>query len=154
MDFEPTYTAEQEAFRTEVQDWLSSNIPGGIQHPADSIDLTYEQYQLRRELGRRLGDKGWLWPTAPEEYGGGGLTVDHSVVLEEEIDGYNLSLPPYYDSGGRLGGNSILVWGSEDQKQEFLPKIFKGEIRTWQLLTEPEAGSDLANAKTAAPPRR
>ena len=150
MDFEPRYTAEQEAFRTEVQDWLRDNIPAGIQHPADSIDLTYEQYQLRRELGRRLGDKGWLWPTAPEEYGGGGLTVDHSVVLEEEIDNYNLSLPPYYDSGGRLGGNSILVWGSEEQKQEFLPKIFKGEIRTWQLLTEPEAGSDLANAKTAA----
>ncbi|MDE2788537.1 MAG: acyl-CoA dehydrogenase family protein [Chloroflexota bacterium] len=150
MDFEPTYTAEQEAFRTEVQDWLRDNIPGGIQHPADSIDLTFEQYQLRRELGRRLGDKGWLWPTAPQEYGGGGLTVDHSVVLEEEIDNYNLSLPPYYDSGGRLGGNSILVWGSEEQKQEFLPKIFKGEIRTWQLLTEPEAGSDLANAKTAA----
>ena len=76
MDFEPTYTAEQEAFRTEVQSWLTENIPGGIQHPADSIDLTYEQYQLRRELGRRLGDQGWLWPTAPQEYGGGGLTVD------------------------------------------------------------------------------
>ena len=101
MDFEPTYTAEQEAFRTEVQSWLSEYIPAGIQHPADSIDLTYEQYQLRRELGRRLGEQGWLWPTAPREYGGGGLTVDHSVVLEEEIDGHNLSLPPYYDSGGR-----------------------------------------------------
>ena len=126
MDFEPRYTAEQEAFRTEVQEWLRDNIPAGIEHPADSSDLTYEQYQLRRDLGRRLGEKGWLWPTAPEEYGGGGLTVDHSVVLEEEIDGYNLSLPPYYDSGGRLGGNSILVWGSEEQKQEFLPKIFKG----------------------------
>ena len=148
MDFEPRYTAEQEAFRTEVQTWLVENIPTGIEHPADSSDLTYEQYQLRRELGRRLGQKGWLWPTAPQEYGGGGLTVDHAVVLEEEIDGYNLSLPPYYDSGGRLGGNSILVWGSEEQKQEFLPQIFRGEIRTWQLLTEPEAGSDLANAKT------
>ena len=111
MDFEPRYTAEQEAFRTEVREWLAENIPSGIEHPADSIDLTYEQYQLRRDLGRKLGAKGWLWPTAPEEYGGGGLTVDHSVVLEEEIDGYNLSLPPYYDSGGRLGGNSILVWG-------------------------------------------
>ena len=61
-----------------------------------------------------------------------------------------MSLPPYYDSGGRLGGNSILVWGNEEQKKEFLPKIFKGEIRTWQLLSEPEAGSDLANVKTTA----
>ena len=56
MDFEPRYTAEQEAFRTEVQDWLRDNIPG--RHPAspaDSIDLTYEQYQLRRELGSSAG---------------------------------------------------------------------------------------------------
>ena len=108
MDFEPRYTAEQEAFRTEVQTWLVENIPGGIEHPADSSDLTYEQYQLRRELGRRLGQKGWLWPTAPQEYGGGGLTVDHAVVLEEEIDGYNLSLPPYYDSGD--GWGAIPFW--------------------------------------------
>jgi alkylation response protein AidB-like acyl-CoA dehydrogenase len=150
MDFEPTYTQEQEDFRQEVRGWLQENVPQNIEHPVDSADLTLEQYQLRRELGQQLGDKGWLWPTAPQEYGGGGLNVDHSVVLEEEVDSCGLSLPPYYDSGGRLGGNSILVWGTEEQKQEFLPKIFRGEIRTWQLLTEPEAGSDLANAKTSA----
>ena len=150
MDFEPRYTQEQEDFRQEVREWLQGNVPQNIGHPVDSADLTYEQYQLRRDLGRKLGEKGWLWPTAPQEYGGGGLNVDHAVVLEEEVDGCGLSLPPYYDSGGRLGGNSIMVWGSEEQKQEFLPKIFRGEIRTWQLLTEPEAGSDLANAKTSA----
>jgi 3-oxocholest-4-en-26-oyl-CoA dehydrogenase alpha subunit len=150
MDFEPRYTQEQEDFRQEVRRWLRENVPPGIDHPADSADLTYEQYQLRRELGRKLGDKGWLWPTAPGEYGGGGLSVDHAVVLEEEIDSYGLTLPPYYDSGGRLGGNSILVWGTDEQKQFFLPKIFRGEVRTWQLLSEPEAGSDLANVKTLA----
>ena len=150
MDFEPRYTQEQEDFRQEVCRWLRENVPPGIDHPADSADLTYEQYQLRRELGRKLGDKGWLWPTAPGEYGGGGLSIDHAVVLEEEIDSYGLTLPPYYDSGGRLGGNSILVWGTEEQKQIFLPKIFRGEVRTWQLLSESEAGSDLANVKTLA----
>ena len=150
MEFEPKYTEEQEDFRQEVRHWLRDNVPPSIVHPVDSSDLTYEQYQLRRDLGRKLGDEGWLWPAAPKEYGGGGLDVDHAVVLEEEVDNYGLSLPPYYDSGGRLGGNSIMVWGTEEQKQEFLPKIFKGEIRTWQLLTEPEAGSDLANAKMAA----
>ena len=150
MEFEPKYTEEQEDFRQEVRHWLRDNVPPSIVHPVDSSDLTYEQYQLRRDLGRKLGDEGWLWPAAPKEYGGGGLDVDHAEVLEEEVDNYGLSLPPYYDSGGRLGGNSIMVWGTEEQKQEFLPKIFKGEIRTWQLLTEPEAGSDLANAKMAA----
>ncbi|MFQ6029707.1 MAG: acyl-CoA dehydrogenase family protein [Dehalococcoidia bacterium] len=150
MDFEPTYTTEQEDFRQEVRGWLRDNVPTGIEHPADSADLTFEQYQLRRDLGRKLGSKGWLWPTAPKEYGGGGLSVDHAVVLEEEIDAYGLPLPPYYDSGGRLGGNSILVWGTEEQKLSFLPQIFRGKVRTWQLLSEPEAGSDLANVKSLA----
>ena len=150
MDFEPTYTSEQEEFRREVSAWLKEHVPGGMEHPADPADLTWDQYQLRRELGRKLGDKGWLWPTAPAEYGGGGLDVDSAVVIEEEIDSFGLTLPPYYDSGGRLGGNSILVWGTEEQKQSFLPPIFTGRVRTWQLLSEPEAGSDLANVKTQA----
>lgn len=150
MDFEPTYTPEQEEFRREVSAWLKEHVPTGVEHPADPADLTWEQYQLRRELGRKLGDKGWLWPTAPAEYGGGGLDVDSAVVIEEEIDSFGLTLPPYYDSGGRLGGNSILVWGTEEQKQAFLPPIFTGRVRTWQLLSEPEAGSDLANVKTQA----
>ena len=150
MDFEPTYTPEQEEFRREVSAWLKQHVPGGMEHPADPADLTWDQYQLRRELGRKLGDKGWLWPTAPAEYGGGGLDVDSAVVIEEEIDSFGLTLPPYYDSGGRLGGNSILVWGTEEQKQSFLPPIFTGRVRTWQLLSEPEAGSDLANVKTQA----
>jgi len=150
MDFEPTYTEEQEKLRTMVRDWLKDNMPSDIEHPPDPVDLTYEQYQKRRELGRRLGAKGWLWPTAPVEYGGGGLSLDHSVVIEEEIDRYGMTLPPYYDSGGKLGGASVLVWGTEEQKQFFLPNIFKGEVRTWQLLSEPEAGSDLANVKSTA----
>ena len=150
MDFEPTYTPEQEEFRQEVREWLSDNVSPDIAHPPDSINITEEQYQLRRGLGRKLGEKGWLWATAPEEYGGGGLSLDHAVVIEEEVDSYGLTVPPYYDSGGRLGGASIMVWGTEEQKQRFLPPIFRGEVRTWQLLTEPEAGSDLANAKMSA----
>ena len=44
MDFEPRYTQEQEDFRAEVQEWLDINVPHGIEHPADSADLTLEQY--------------------------------------------------------------------------------------------------------------
>lgn len=150
MDFEPTYTPEQEEFRQEVREWLAENVSPDIAHPPDSINITEEQYQLRRGLGRKLGEKGWLWATAPEEYGGGGLSLDHAVVIEEEVDSYGLTIPPYYDSGGRLGGASIMVWGTDEQKQTFLPPIFRGQVRTWQLLTEPEAGSDLANAKMSA----
>ena len=150
MDFEPRYTAEQEEFRQEVRGWLKDNMPEDIVQPADPIDLTEEQYQKRRDLGRSLGSKGWLWPTADPRFGGGGLSLDHAVVIEEEMDSYGMSVPPYYDSGGRLGGASIMVWGTEEQKDQFLPPILKGEVRTWQLLSEPEAGSDLANVKTTA----
>ena len=65
MEFEITYSADQEKFRKEVKEWLQDNVPEGIEHPADSTDLTLEQYQKRRELGYKLGEKGWLWPTAP-----------------------------------------------------------------------------------------
>jgi alkylation response protein AidB-like acyl-CoA dehydrogenase len=150
MDFEVTYTPEQEAFRAEVRAWLADNIPEGLEVPIDAGSLSYEQYQKSRELGRRLGAKGWLYPTYPKEYGGGDLSVDFVMILEEELDRYDMSLPPYYDSGGRLGGASIFVWGSEEQKQAFLPHIFRGEWRTWQLLTEPNAGSDLAGVQTRA----
>ncbi|MCI0810939.1 MAG: acyl-CoA dehydrogenase family protein, partial [Chloroflexi bacterium] len=150
MDFEPRYTPEQEEFRQEVKAWMKDNVPSGIVHPADPIDLTEEQYQMRRDFGRRLGAKGWLWATASTEYGGGGLDVDHAIVLEEEAEAAGLTIPPYYDSGGRLGGASIVVWGTDEQKKFFLPPIFTGEVRTWQLLSEPEAGSDLANVKSTA----
>ena len=150
MDFEPKYTPEQEEFRQEVKVWMKENMPPGIVHPADPIDLTEEQYQLRREFGRRLGAKGWLWSTAATEYGGGGLDIEHAIVLEEEAEAAGLTIPPFYDSGGRLGGASIVVWGSDEQKNFFLPPIFTGTVRTWQLLSEPEAGSDLANVKTTA----
>ena len=58
MDFEPRYTPEQEEFRREVNAWLKQHVPDGMEHPADPADLTWDQYQLRRDLGRKLGDQG------------------------------------------------------------------------------------------------
>src|SRR5688500_8569102 len=133
MDFEVTYTGEQQRFRNEVRTWFDANVPKDRTYPA------------LRDFGRKLGAKGWLYSTAPAAYGGGGLDVDHAIILEEEADRLDLSLPPYYDSGGRLGSASILVWGTEEQRQMYLPPIYRGEVRTWQLLTEPGAGSDLAS---------
>ena len=150
MNFELEYTPEQQAFRHEVRSLLESCGLDELEFPVDSHDLSYDQYQKRRKIGRALGEKGWLWPTSPTQYGGGGLSIDHAIIIEEELGSAGLTLPPYYDSGGQLGGASILVWGSEEQKAHFLPPIFKGEVRTWQLLTEPEAGSDLAGVKTNA----
>src|SRR5215475_9915384 len=94
MDFEVTYTEEQQRFRQEVRAWLEANVPPGVTRtPADAKD-SWERYQELRAFGRKLGERGWLYPRAPEQYAGGGLDVDHTIILEEEVDRVGLSLPP------------------------------------------------------------
>lgn len=150
MDFEVRYTEAQQQFRVAVAKWLEDNVPAVLVRREDAHNEPYEVYLEQRALGRRLGKQGWLFPTAPPQFGGGGLDLDSALVIMEELNKLGLSLPPYYDSGGVLGSVAILVWGDEDQKARYLPPIYSGEVRTWQLLTEPEAGSDLANVRTAA----
>jgi alkylation response protein AidB-like acyl-CoA dehydrogenase len=149
MDFAVHYTSEQEEFRRQVKAWLDDNVPAELVDSSEH-DEPPERYRLRRQLGRRLGQRGWLYPLGPPEYGGGGLQLDAGLVLIEEMQRIGLSLPPYYDSGGALGSVAIQVWGTEEQKQALLPPIFRGEQRTWQLLTEPGAGSDVAAVSTQA----
>jgi alkylation response protein AidB-like acyl-CoA dehydrogenase len=150
MDFEPKYTKEQEEFRKEVREWLKKNMPEGLYKSAIPEEMDEAMYQRQRELGRRLGAKGWLRPMYPKEYGGGGMSPEEALVIVEELDEYDMTLPPYYDTGNVFGAACIMVWGTEEQKKAFLPPICRGEVRAWQLLTEPEAGSDLANQKTIA----
>ena len=150
VEFGLVYSADQERFRAEVAEWLDANVPADINVRPVSDQESYDLYLRRRDLGRKLGAKGWLYPSAPTEYGGGGLGFDNVIVLEEETNKRGIGLPPYYDSGGMMGAPSILVWGTKEQKELFLPPIYRGEVRTWQLLTEPMAGSDLAGVRTTA----
>jgi 3-oxocholest-4-en-26-oyl-CoA dehydrogenase alpha subunit len=150
VDFKVQYTEAQEEFRRHVSEWMNENVPEDLRHRNDSFHEPHEVYLAQRELGRRLGAKGWLYPTAPKQYGGGGLDVDSTLVIMEELDKHGLPLPPYYDSGGVLGSASILIWGTEEQRQKYLPRIYSGEARTWQLLTEPSGGSDLAGIQSLA----
>jgi alkylation response protein AidB-like acyl-CoA dehydrogenase len=86
----------------------------------------------------------------PKEYGGGDLSAEKVAILHDEVSRLGLALPPYYDGGGRMSAPTILVWGTDEHKKRFLPPICRGEVRTWQLLSEPGAGSDLASVKTTA----
>ena len=152
MDFslEFEYSEEQERFAKEVRKWLDENVPKDLVSPRDPIKVSYEQWQQRRELGRKLGKKGWLYPGYPREYGGGGLDADHRFILTQELAKRHLGLPPYHDAGGVLGAPAIVACGTEEQKKRLLPPIFTGEACTWQLFTEPEAGTDEANQQTNA----
>jgi alkylation response protein AidB-like acyl-CoA dehydrogenase len=149
VDFSLEYSKEQEEFAKEVREWLDKNIPKELENPRDVLNMSYAQWQKRRELGRKLGEKGWLYPGYPKQYGGGGLDGEHCFVLNQEFAERYLSLPPFYDSA-RLAAPAILACGTDEQKKRFLPPMLKGEVVTWQLFTEPEAGTDEANQQTNA----
>lgn len=150
MNFEVEYTPEQESFRKEVREFLEAAVPAALRETKAEDGQPYEKYLMCRELGRKLGTRGWLFPTEPKEYGGGGLSADHAMVLSEELGRFDLGNPPFYDAGASLGGPTIRVWGTEEQKKQYLPPMYRGEVRAWQLLTEPSAGSDLASVQTRA----
>ncbi len=149
MDFVYHYTDEQEKFRTEVREWLGENVPDHFEQPHDSKHMDRETWEWAKEFRMKLGEQGWLYPTYPKEYGGGGLTAEHNMVIQEELK--SLELPifnQFYDNS--LDLPAIMVWGTEEQKKDFLPGRLSGDKLAWQLFTEPGAGSDLASLKTRA----
>ena len=105
-----------------------------------------EQYLFWREKHKELAKKGWLYPTFPKEYGGGGLTGDHETIIEEE-----------FHKAGALRGltngvvyPALFVWATEEQKQKFLVPLVTGEKIAWQKFTEPHSGADLADYQSKA----
>ncbi|MFC1989549.1 acyl-CoA dehydrogenase family protein, partial [Chloroflexota bacterium] len=94
MDFSLEYTKKQEEFAQEVREWLDDNVPTDLASPRDILKMTCEQWQKRRELGHKLGEKGWLYPEYPAKYGGGGLKADYSFVVRTELAERHLGLPP------------------------------------------------------------
>ncbi len=149
MDFSFEYTKEQEKFAEEVRDWLDKNVPADMQPVRDAQKMSYEQFQIRRAFGRMLGAKGWLYPSYPTEYGGGGLSGDFAAVIGQELADRNMSLPIVTD-WTTLAAPGIMVCATEEQKRRFLVPMLRGEAMTWQLMTEPEAGTDEANQQTNA----
>ena len=145
MDFAYAYTEEQQRFRQEVRDWIAQNVPDEMRDPNDGRDFTEEQWAFWREKHKEMAAKGWLFPTYPSEYGGGGLSGDHEAILGEEFRDARV---PW--SGSSLLFATLLVWGTEEQRQKFLVPLLKGEKTSWQKLTEPKGGADLANYQSRA----
>lgn len=146
-------TPEIRAFRREVREWLEANMRGseGLRWSATwSTRENEEEYRFRRALARKLGEKGWLFPMFPVEYGGAGLTIDHQLVVETELDRYGINLSAVFYTLARIVAPVILKWGNEEQKRAFLPPMVRGEVSVWQVLTEPQGGSDVATCRTKA----
>jgi alkylation response protein AidB-like acyl-CoA dehydrogenase len=142
------YTPEAETFRTEIRAWLADNLPPGWFD--EGFELSADaRARFNEEWPRKLYEGGWICATWPQEYGGKGLSVMQGVVLSEEFARAKAPLRADF-FGDTLVGPTILQWGTEEQKREFLPKILRGEMRWCQGFSEPNSGSDLASLKTSA----
>ena len=143
-----TYPPEAEEFRVEIREWLESNLPAGW-FDVDFSMTDDERGAWLEQWTAKLFEGGWICATWPTEYGGKGLTTMQGVVLSEEFA--RAGAPMRGDFfGDTLVGPTILQWGSEEQKKEFIPGILSGTIAWCQGFSEPDAGSDLASLATTA----
>lgn len=141
-----------DAFRQEVRDYLAENCPESARGPGEPITIGTKRPMENPELlawRHKLGEKGWTIPTWPREYGGGGLSREEVMVLQEELRAIKARLP-MGGMGVSMIGPTLLEYGTEEQKLRHIPKIAMGDIAWCQGYSEPGAGSDLANVRTRA----
>ena len=144
MDF--VFSPEDEAFRREAVDFVERELPWDwrtevvdSEEPEDAVKV--------RQFRKKLADNGWLTMAWPKEYGGRGAPHIRQMVFSEEMAYRSV---PAGDAGVSMVGPILMLYGTEEQKQYFLPRIASAEIDWAQGYTEPDAGSDLASVDTRA----
>ncbi len=143
MDF--SFNEEQKKLRQEVRSFLEDELEKGFWKP--SCDAWIQGYDP--EFTKRVAQKGWIGLTWPKEHGGQERSFIDRLIVTEEMLRYGAPAACHWFADRQIGG-SILKYGSEEQKAEFLPKIITGEMYVGLGMSEPEAGSDLASIKTRA----
>jgi alkylation response protein AidB-like acyl-CoA dehydrogenase len=150
VDF--AYDAEDEAFRAELNEWLDANLPDfmelgeiGLEHS----DLTARTMARRQAWQRQMNAGKWAAINWPIEWGGREATTMQNVIYSETMA--RRKAPGIYNPNGIWQiGPMIIRWGTDEQKQMWLPGILDASVHWCQGFTEPEAGSDLANLRTTA----
>lgn len=145
MRFE--YSEELQDYRAEVRAFIAQHGPGPRKHVGVRVPEPGQVPALRAWVAR-LYAAGYFGQTWPPEYGGRpGATIEHTFIVAEEI----ARARTWGEIGaGALAAGAILAFGSERQRQRYLPRIRSGEDLWCQLFSEPDAGSDLASLKTRA----
>ena len=156
MDFRDS---EQEAaFRQQVRKFIDSELPDELSGSAGGGAVfgggsgRYAQpgyWQALNGWLKKMNTKGWVAPAWPAEYGGGGLSVIEQFILNEELATARAPRSPNVIALGWVGP-TLILYGSEEQKQQHLPPILKNEVFWCQGFSEPGAGSDLASLQTRA----
>ena len=132
-----------EALRAEVREFLSDNT----QHfPLPLSDFTTGHDS---EFSRKLGEKGWIGMCWPKEYGGSEATFFERYVVTEELLSAGAPVSAHWIAD-RQSGPLLLRFGTEQQRQNYLPKIANGEAFFSIGMSEPDSGSDLASVRTTA----
>jgi len=143
MDFK--FSEEQEKFRQEVRDFLEEELRQGSFEPScDGWIVGHSP-----EFTKKVAQKGWIGLIWPKEDGGQGRSYMDKLILTEEMLRYGAPAACHWFADRQIGG-SLVAFGSEEQKREWLPKIIQGETYVALGLSEPEAGSDLASLQTRA----
>ena len=135
-------TPEEAAFRAEVRDFIERNLPDSSrQRGARRFE------DADRDWSRKLGDAGYAGLTWPKEYGGAGAPYSHQAIFLEELA--RAEAPSHLGVIGLgMAGPTIIAWGTPEQKERYLAKILSAEEIWCQGFSEPDAGSDLAAART------
>jgi alkylation response protein AidB-like acyl-CoA dehydrogenase len=138
-----TFNAAEAAFRDELRAWLDAHDPG----PEPNTEEAH--WRWRRDWQRTLASDRWAGVHWPVEYGGRGATITQSAIFFEELGRSGAPLPADV-LGLLLAGPTLMVWGSDQQKERLLPTILDASEPWCQGFSEPDAGSDLASLKTRA----
>ena len=149
MDYR--YTQEEEAFRKEVQDFIRENVPAdwpGVDPDTWQEDGVEEIHKFGQEIRKKLAAKGWIGLTWPKKYGGQEAPLIKQMILEEELT-YR-GVPGLDPANLIVAGPTILQAGTEEQKERFIPPMTRGEVKFAEGMSEPNAGSDLANLQCRA----
>ncbi|MFI0446527.1 acyl-CoA dehydrogenase family protein [Actinomadura sp. 6N118] len=146
-----TYSAEDESFRRDVRDWLETHLSDdfaglrGLGGPGRE----HEAFEERLAWDRHLGEHGWTALGWPPEHGGRGLSLLRQIVFHEEYA--RADAPARVNHlGEELLGPTLIAFGTDAQRERFLPKITAVEELWCQGYSEPNAGSDLAAVATRA----
>ncbi len=140
-DARTIYDEDLNVFRDQVRKFFEREL-------TPNLDRWEEEGLVDRAFWRACGEAGLLCPTVPEEYGGLGLDFRYNAVIDEELAYAGSSAGITLQSD--IVAEYIVVYGSEAQKREWLPKMVSGEAITAIAMTEPGTGSDLQAVRTTA----
>ncbi len=146
MDF--GWTEEQASFRSTVRQFLKDNLPADWEHVAHG-PASKEQTQFAKQFCGALADAGLLVPHWPEAWGGRDADPWIAFILAEEMWMAGEPRGGQYMNVNWIGP-TLMLFGSEEQQQRYIPPMARGETLWCQGFSEPESGSDLASLKTRA----